>query len=319
MLNKHKNIFVAGHNGLVGSAVIRKLKEKGYKKILYSDKKSLNLLNQRKVENFFKNNHIDVVIIAAARVGGINANNIYKGNFIYENLQIQNNLIHTSYINGIKNLIFLGSSCIYPKYVKKPIKENSLLSGKLEETNEPYAIAKIAGVKLCEFYNYQYKTNYKCLMPCNLFGPNDNYDLNDSHFLPALIKKVYDCKINKKKSLEIWGTGKPRRELMFVDDLADAIVFFVEKKTKESLINIGSNYEKTILEYAKNIIDYFDLNLQIKFNKSKPDGVFSKVLDSSLSKKYKWKPQTDFKTALSITIKDFLDQKQNKIKSNLST
>ena len=231
MINKKKTIFVAGHNGLVGSAVIRKLRHKGYNKILYSDKNTLNLLDQRQVEHFFKKNKIDIVIIAAAKVGGINANNILKADFIYENLQIQNNLIHTSFKNGIKNLIFLGSSCIYPKKSKKPIKEKSLLTGILEETNEPYAIAKIAGIKMCEFYNYQYNTNYKCLMPCNLFGPNDNYNLDNSHFLPALIRKIYDCKLQNKKILEIWGSGRPKRELMFVDDLADAIIFFAGKKT----------------------------------------------------------------------------------------
>ena len=245
-MQKKDRIFLAGHNGLVGSAVLRKLKQLKYTNIIVAEKKNLDLLDQKKVFNFLKKNKIKSVIICAARVGGIKANNIYKGNFIYENLAIQNNLIHGSKINKISNLVFLGSSCVYPKYCKQPIKEEYLLTGELEKTNEPYAIAKIAGIKLCESYNFQYKTNYKCLMPTNTFGPGDNYDLENSHFLPALIKKIHVCKLKKKKTLELWGNGKTKRELIFVEDLADAIVFFLKKKTKKNLINIGSGIEKTI-------------------------------------------------------------------------
>ena len=197
-------------------------------------------------------------------MGGILANNKYKADFIYDNISIQNNIIHSSFENKIKNLIFLGSSCIYPRNCKQPIKENYILTGALEKTNEPYAIAKIAGIKMCESYNFQYKTNYKCLMPCNLYGPGDNYHWHNSHFLPALISKIHYAKIKNKKFIKIWGTGSPKRELMYVDDLADACIYFLNKKTKETLINVGSGMEKSIIDYAKFIINELDLNLKIK-------------------------------------------------------
>ena len=254
---------------------------------------------------FLKKKKPKLVIIAAARVGGIYANNKFRGKYIYENLQIQNNLIHGSFLAGVKNLIFFGSSCIYPKGINKPIKENMLLSGKLENTNEPYAIAKIAGIKLCENYNIQYQTNYKCLMPCNSYGPNDNYDLNNSHFIAALIKKIFISKIKRKKYLEIWGSGKPRREVIFVDDIAMACLFFMNKKTKEALINIGSGIDYSIETYAKKIMKYIDIKLKIKKNKKMPDGIKRKLLDISLAKSYGWKPQFNFVQGLDITIKDF--------------
>ena len=238
MLKKNSRIFVAGHRGLVGSSIVRRLNFFGYKNIIVKNRKQLDLRDQKKVENFFNKKKIDVVINAAGKVGGIYANNIYKADFIYDNLTIQNNVIHSCYKNKIKSLIFLGSSCIYPRNSKQPIKESYLLTGELEKTNEPYAIAKIAGIKMCESYNFQHKTNYKCLMPCNLYGPNDNYDLEESHFLPALISKVHNAKIKNKKSITIWGSGNSRRELLFVDDLADACIFFLKKKKqkKRSLI-----------------------------------------------------------------------------------
>ena len=306
MLNKKSVIYLAGHNGLVGKSVLKKLIQKGYKNIIFKNRSQLDLSNQSKVRKFFASNKIDAVIIAAAKVGGINVNNIKKSEFLYENLQIQNNIIHSSFQNKIKDLIFLGSSCIYPKLSKQPIKEEYLLSGKLESTNEAYALAKIAGLKLCEYYSNQYKLNYTCLMPCNLYGPGDNYNLSTSHFLPALIRKIYESKIKKKNYIYLWGTGKPKRELLFVDDLADAIIFFLGKKTKYNLINIGSNTEKTILEYAKLIIKYFGLNVKIKFKKNKPDGTYRKKLDLSKSKKLKWHPKTRFQKGLDITIKEFL-------------
>ena len=225
MVYKNSRIFVTGHKGLVGSSAIRRLRFFGYKNIITADKQKLDLRNQAKVRLFFHKNKIDAVINAAGKVGGIYANNKYKADFIYDNLSIQNNIIHSSYEKGIKNLIFLGSSCIYPRDSKQPIKESYLLSNKLEKTNEPYAIAKIAGIKMCESYNFQYGTNYKCLMPCNVYGPKDNYDLENSHFFPALLAKVYNAKKNQKKLIKIWGTGKPKREMLFVDDLADAISF----------------------------------------------------------------------------------------------
>ncbi len=308
MISKQSYIFVTGHNGLVGSAIIRRLKFFGYKNILYRSKKQLNLKNQSRVFNFFKNNKIDAVINAAGKVGGIYANNKYKANFIYDNIVIQNNIIHACYKNKINDLIFLGSSCIYPRNAKQPIKEKYLLTGELEKTNEPYAIAKIAGIKMCESYNYQYKTNYKCLMPCNLYGPNDNYNLENSHFLPALISKIHTAKISKKKHIKLWGTGKPKRELMFVDDLADACIYFLNKKTKETLINIGSGSEMKIVDYAKFIIKFLNANLKIKFDKTKPDGTPRKIVDIKISKKYNWKAKTSFAKGLKLTYQDFLEK-----------
>ena len=260
MLNKQSKIFLAGHNGMVGSSILKLFLEKGYKNIYTVNKNSLNLINQKKTLNYFKRIKPEFVIIAAARVGGILANKNQKADFIYENLMIQSNLIHSSFVSGVKKLIFLGSSCIYPKYCKQPIKEEYLLTGNLEETNDAYAIAKIAGVKMCDAYNRQYKTNYICLMPTNLYGPNDNYDLKNSHFFPAIISKIYNAKINNKNQIVVWGNGRVKRELMFVDDLADACEFFLKKNTKHSLINIGSNEEKTILDYYKFVAKNLMLN-----------------------------------------------------------
>ena len=254
MINKNSKIFVAGHNGLVGSAIVRKLKDKGYKNILTVNRLKLDLTNQSKVYNFLKRHKPKYIFIAAAKVGGIYSNNKYRADFIYSNLSIQNNIIHSAYKCNIKNLIFLGSSCVYPKLCKQPIKEDYLLNGKLEKTNEPYAIAKIAGIKMCESYNRQYGTNYKCLMPTNTFGPNDNYDALNSHFFPSLIRKIHALKNKKTKKLTLWGDGSPKRELIFVDDLADACIFFMKKKIKESLINIGTGKDFTIKEYANILI-----------------------------------------------------------------
>ena len=307
MLSKKSLIFVSGHNGLVGSSVVRRLKFHGYNNIICRTRKELDLKNQLKVFNFFKKNKINAVINAAGKVGGIYANNKYRANFIYDNIAIQNNIIHACYENKIKNLIFLGSSCIYPRDAKQPIKEKYLLSGPLEKTNEPYAIAKISGIKMCESYNFQYKTNYKCLMPCNLYGPNDNYNLENSHFLPALLSKIYTAKIKKKKYFELWGTGKPKRELMFVDDLADACIFFLNKKTKETLINIGSGNEMKIVDYAKLIVKILKADLQIKFDSSKPDGTPRKIVDIKIAKKYGWKPKVSFEKGLKLTYQNFLE------------
>ena len=238
-INKNSKIYVAGHKGLVGSAIVRRLKFNNYKNILTVDKKYLDLSDQKKVYQFLRKNKPKAIIIAAAKVGGIAANNKYRADFIHENLIIQSNLIHGAFLNKINNLIFLGSSCVYPRNCKQPIKEEYLLKGGLEYTNEPYAIAKIAGIKMCENYNLQYKTNYKSLMPTNTYGPGDNYKSETSHFFSAIIKKVYEAKIKNKKTITLWGTGKVKRELIYVDDLADACIFFMLKKTKETLINIG--------------------------------------------------------------------------------
>ena len=251
MVSRNSKIFIAGHKGLVGSAILRGLKKKGYKNLITKDKSSLDLLDQKKVFNFLKKKKPDFIFISAAKVGGILANDKYKADFIYENLTIQNNLIHGAYVNGINNLIFLGSSCVYPKLCKQPIKEKYLMQGELEKTNDAYALAKIAGIKMCESYNLQYKTNYKCLMPTNTFGPNDDYDSLNSHFFPALIKKIHRMKHGSKKNLTIWGNGLAKREVIYVDDLADACIFFMNKKTKEFLINIGTGNDFTIKEYVK--------------------------------------------------------------------
>ena len=306
MIAKNSKIFVTGHKGLVGSSIVRRLKFHGYKNLILKTKNQLDLRNQNKVKNFFKKRKIDAVINAAATVGGIEANNKFRANFIYDNLSIQNNIIHSCYENKIKNLIFLGSSCIYPRNCRQPIKERYLLSGSLEKTNEAYAVAKIAGIKMCESYNFQYKTNYKCLMPCNLYGPNDNYNLETSHFFPALIAKIHQSIIKRTNILTLWGTGSPKRELMYVDDLADACIYFLNKQSKETLINVGSGNEMKIIEYAKFIIKELQLDLKIKLDRSKPDGTPRKIIDSSLARKYGWKPKVSLKEGFKKTYIDYL-------------
>ena len=304
-MNKKAKIFVTGHKGLVGSAVIRKLKDLGFKNILTVSKKKLDLRDQRKVNSFLTKHKPNSLIIAAAKVGGIKTNSELTGEFIYDNLQIQSNLIHGAYKHNIKNMINLGSSCIYPKFSKQPIKEDYLLTGELEKTNEAYAIAKIAGVKMCEYYNKQYDTNYKSLMPCNTFGPNDNYDLLSSHFISALIRKIYEAKIKKKKSIKLWGNGKTKRELIFVDDLADAIIFFLFKKTKKNLINIGTQVEFTIEEYAKIIMKKLNVNLNIKYIKKSLVGTPRKIMDTSLAKKLGWKSSIKIEKGIDFCLRDF--------------
>ena len=308
MISKNSKIFVAGHNGLVGSAIVRKLREKGYKRILTISKSRLDLTNQNKVYKFLKKNKPNFIFIAAAKVGGIYSNNKYRAEFIYSNLSIQNNIIHAAYKCNIKDLIFLGSSCVYPKNCRQPIKEDYLLNGKLEKTNEPYAIAKIAGIKMCESYNNQYGTNYKCLMPTNTFGPNDNYDPLSSHFFPSLIRKIHELKNKKVKNLILWGDGTPKRELIYVDDLADACIFFMKKKIRENLINIGTGRDFTIKEYAyilSKIINS-DQKIKIIFDKTKPNGTPRKVLSVNLANKYGWKAKTNIEQAIRITYQDYL-------------
>ena len=313
MINKKSKIYIAGHNGLVGSAILRKFRSQKYSNLIYRTRKQLDLTNQSKVFSFLKKKKPDAVIIAAAKVGGIHANNTAKANFIYENLSIQNNLIHGSYKAGVKNLIFLGSSCVYPRDCKQPIKEEYLLSDYLEKTNEPYAIAKIAGISLCSSYNFQYKLNYKCLMPCNAYGINDNYDLNTSHFLPAMIKKIIHAVKNKKDYITIWGSGKPLREVIISDDIADACLFFLNKKTKENLINVGSGIEYSIKDYLIKIMKHLDVDFKINYISSKPDGMYRKRLDLSVIKKYGWKSKFSLDDGIRITLKNYLKNSNLKL------
>ena len=310
MISYKSKIFVAGHKGLVGSAILRALNRNGYKNIVLASKEKLDLRDSNKVTNFLKIKKPQFIFIAAAKVGGIYSNLKYKADFITENLQIQTNLIHGAYLCGIKNLIFLGSSCVYPKNCKQPIKEKYLLSGKLEETNDAYAIAKIAGIKMCQSYNEQYSLNFKCLMPTNTFGPNDNYDRNNSHFIPALIKKVHDIKNTKKKIINLWGNGKAKREVMYVDDLADACLYFMKKKTKHTLINIGTGKDYTIKYYLEFISKLIlgDAKIKINYDKSKPNGVTRKVMDVSLANKYGWKSKITLNQAIINTYKSYLNE-----------
>jgi len=306
MISKNIKIFLAGHKGMVGSAIFSKLKKDGYKNIITVSKKKLNLLDQNKVEKFLKIKKPQIVIIAAAKVGGILANNNFKANFIYENITIQSNIIHGSYLSGVKNLIFLGSSCIYPKKAKQPIKESYFMTGPLEETNDAYSIAKIAGAKMCMEYSNQHKLNYKTLMPANMFGINDNYDLKSSHFFSALTKKIHLAKINNKKTVTLWGNGKAKRELLYVEDFADACIFFMIKKTKENFINIGSGLEKSIAEFAKYIMKKLNVNLKIKYDLSKPNGMKRKKLDLTIANKYGWKAKTKLDEAFQKVYLEYL-------------
>ena len=309
-MNHKSKIYVAGHTGLVGSAIIRELKKKGFKKIITATRIQLDLINQQKVLKFLKRKKPDFIIIAAAKVGGIYSNNKYKGQFIYENLMIQSNLIHSAYLCRIKELIFLGSSCIYPKKSKQPIKEQYLLDGKLEKTNDAYAIAKIAGIKMCGSYNEQYKTNYKCLMPTNTSGPNDNYHPLNSHFVPSLIKKIHEAKMKNNKYITLWGNGKAKREILYVDELAKACIYFMNRKTKDLVINIGSGKDYSIKDYAKLFLKIIAPNrkIDIKYDLSKPNGTPRKVLDISLARKYGWRPNLNLQKQILETYRSYKDK-----------
>lgn len=303
---KTSKIFLAGHNGMVGSAIYRSLISSGYKNIILRDRKKLDLLNQKKTFDFLKKIKPQFVILAAAKVGGIIDNLYHKDQYIYENIQVQNNVIHGSFIAGVKNLFFLGSSCIYPKKCKQPMKEGYLLTGPLENTNEAYCVAKISGVKMCQYYSEVKKLNYKSFMPPNLFGPNDNYNLNSSHFYPALLRKIYTCKKKGIKTLQIWGTGKAKRETMFVEDFADALKYFMKVRIKEPYLNIGTGKQFSINWYAKSMMREMNIKLRIVYDKSKPDGMREKCMDISLAKKYGWKPPVNnFQKTFSITLEDF--------------
>ena len=299
-------IYVTGHKGMLGSSVIRILKKKKIYNILVADKKKLDLLSQKDVFNFLKKEKPKFIINCAAKVGGIKVNNERSADFIYENLQIQNNIIHGAFLNNVSKLITFGSSCIYPRDSRQPIKEEYLLSSYLEKTNEFYALAKISGAKMCEAYNKQYGTNFLCLMPTNLYGPKDNYNLETSHFIPALIKKIFFAKKNNLKSIKLWGTGKVMREVMYVDDLSYATLFFLKKKTNHSMINIGSGFEKNIITYANLIKKNIFPNLKIYFDKdSYMSGTPRKRLDLKISKSYGWSSKISFDEGLKLTLRDF--------------
>ena len=306
-MDKKDKIYIAGHNGMVGSSIIKKLKSEGYSNLVYKSSKELDLRSQKDVNNFFQIENPQFVFIAAAKVGGIKANIDYPTYFITDNLLIQTNLILNSFANKTKKLILFGSSCIYPKDLKKPIKENQIMTGALEKTNESYSVAKIAGIQMIKSFNQQYKTKYICLMPCNLFGPNDSYDLNNSHFLPALVRKIYTASKKKRNKIaKLWGSGKPLREVLYVDEVAEACEYFLRKKKSPTLINIGSQIEMTIKNYAYKIRNKIDRSVLIKFdNNKKLDGVKRKKLDISLAKKNGWKAKMNFNTVIDKTIKDF--------------
>lgn len=306
MINKESNILIAGAKGMVGSAIHKKLLASNYKNLICPSRKEVNFLDQQKTLNYLKEYKPDYIFICAAKVGGIMANNTYRADFIYENLMIACNLINSAHKNNISDLCFLGSSCIYPKESKQPIKEEYLLSGPLEKTNEPYAIAKIAGIKLCESYNSQYRRNYKSVMPTNLYGPNDSYDSKNSHVLPALIKKIHDAKVNNLSNITIWGTGEPLREFLFVEDLADACVFLMENKFNETIINVGYGKDISILDLAQEIMEVINYKCDIELDSSKPDGTMRKVLDISKIKKLGWTPKTSLKDGIKKTYENFL-------------
>ena len=312
-INLNSKIYVAGHQGMVGSAIVNKLKLIGYHNIIIKTRSELDLLRQNDVKEFFRQEKPEYVFISAAKVGGIFANDNYRAQFIYENLQIQNNLIHFAHEFKIEKLLFLGSSCIYPRECKQPIKEEYLLSGELEKTNEPYALAKIAGIKMCESYSKQYNCNFFSVMPTNLYGPNDNFDLETSHVIPALIRKIHEAKILKKSFVEIWGSGNPLREFLYVDDLAEACVFLMETIKSDDIynqnisqINIGSGQEISIIDLVHKIIKVIDYDGDVKFDRSKPDGTMRKLLDSSRINSLGWKSSTNISDGIQKSYQWFL-------------
>jgi GDP-L-fucose synthase len=299
-------IFVAGHRGMVGSALVRRLHAAGYHNLVLRSHTELDLTNQAEVSNFFREWRPQYIFLAAARVGGILANNSYRADFLYQNLMIEANVIHAAWQAGLRRLLFLGSSCIYPRDCPQPIREEYLLTGPLEQTNEPYAIAKIAGVKLCENYNRQYGTEYVSVMPTNLYGPNDNYDLNNSHVLPALLRKTHEAKLRGDPTLTVWGTGAPRREFMHVDDMANACVFLMERQLTSGLYNVGVGSDVTIQELAQLILTIVDFRGQIHFDASKPDGTPRKLLDVSRLADLGWRARIDLPTGLRETYSEYM-------------
>ena len=309
-MSLNAKIYVAGHNGMVGSAIRRRLEAEGFRNIVTRSRSELDLLDQRAVHEFLRKEKPEFIFMAAARVGGIVANNSYRAEFIYENLTVQVNVIHGAHLAGVQHLMFLGSSCVYPRECPQPMKEEYLLTGTLEHTNEPYAVAKIAGIKQCEAYQAQYGRTYVSVMPTNLYGPNDHYDLSNSHVLPALIRKTHEAKVGGQRELVVWGSGRPRREFLYVDDLAEACVFVMQKQvggeTLPSLINIGCGDDMTIRELAETIMDVVGFKGAIRFDASKPDGTPRKLLDTSRINALGWRPRTTLRDGIERSYRDFL-------------
>jgi GDP-L-fucose synthase len=315
MLNK---IYVAGHNGMVGSAIVRRLRASGYNNIIVKNRNELDLTNQQQVTEFLAFEKPDYIFLAAARVGGVHANNTYRAEFLYQNLMIQTNVIHAAYKAGIEKLLFLGSSCIYPRNCPQPILEKYLLSSELEPTNEPYAIAKIAGIKMCENYNRQYGTKYVSTMPTNLYGPNDNYDLNNSHVLPAFIRKAHEAKLRSDSQFVVWGSGTPMREFLYVDDMADACVFLMENEINDGLYNIGSGIDVTIRELAMTVMNVVGFTGEIIFDSSKPDGTPRKLLNVDKMRQLGWVAKTSLRDGIKAAYANFLDINSRHHRANLA-
>lgn len=307
-MNKDSKIYVAGHRGMVGSAIFRKLQKEGFANLITRTSSELDLKDQQAVAEFFAAEKPEYVFLAAAKVGGIVANNTYRAQFIYENMTIQNNVIHQSYVNGVKKLMFLGSSCIYPKMAPQPLKEDYLLTGLLEPTNEPYAIAKIAGIKMCDAYRDQYGCNFVSVMPTNLYGYNDNYHPENSHVLPALIRKFHEAKVNNLPDVTIWGTGSPMREFLFADDLADACVTLMDIYNEPNLINIGTGEDITIKELALTVKKVIGFNGELVFDSSKPDGTPRKLMDVSKLHNLGWKHKVELEEGIKLAYEDFLSR-----------
>ncbi len=314
MMNKQAKIYVAGHRGLVGSALVRKLTSLGYENLVLRTSRELDLRDRNAVDHFFSKEKPEFVFLAAAKVGGIVANNEYPADFIRDNLQIQTNVIDASYRNNVEKLLFLGSTCIYPKMAHQPLKEEFLLTGLLEPTNEPYAIAKIAGIKMCESYNRQYGTKYISVMPTNLYGPQDNFDLHTSHVLPALIRKFHEAKENHAPYVEIWGTGKPKREFLYSDDLADACVYLMDNYSGNEIVNIGIGEDITIKELAENIKAVVGYEGELKFDTSKPDGTPRKLVDVTKLNSLGWNAQTSLEDGLQKAYQWFLENEKTSVK-----
>lgn len=307
-MEKNAKIYVAGHRGMVGSAIYRKLQKEGYTNLLTKTSSELDLRNQQAVTDLFAVEKPDYVFLAAAKVGGIVANNTYRADFLYENLAIQNNVIHNAYLTGVKKLMFLGSSCIYPKLAAQPLKEDYLLTGKLEETNEPYAIAKIAGIKMCDAYRDQYGCNFISVMPTNLYGYNDNYHPQNSHVLPALIRKVHEAKVKGEKQVVVWGSGSPMREFLFADDLADACYFLMENYNEPNLINIGVGHDLTIKDLALLIKEVLNYDGELIFDASKPDGTPRKLMDVTKLHNLGWKHKVELPEGIALAYEDFMSR-----------